>query len=129
MNKVSLMGRLTKDPEYRGTATTFLLAVDRRFQKTGEEKQADFISVVAFGKTAELVQKYFTKGKQIAISGRIQAGTYQKNNGEKRYSMEVVAEEIYFIGKKENTEERTPENIYETVDINAIELPWDDVMV
>lgn len=102
MNKVELLGRLTKDPEIRYSEKTntkvvnFTLAVNRRFVKEGEERQTDFINNVAFGKTADFIEKYIKKGMQIAIAGRIQTRSYEDNNGQKRYVTEVVTEEVYF---------------------------------
>ena len=109
MNKVILMGRLTKDPELRYTAAnttawaTFTLAVNRRFSKPGEEKQADFISIVAFGKTAEFCSKYFKKGQQVAVSGRIQTRSWDDQEGKKRYATDVVAEDVYFADSKRDS--------------------------
>lgn len=106
MNKAILMGRLTKDPETRYTqanniqVTSFTLAVNRRFTKEGEERQADFINVVAWGKTAEFVSKYFFKGQQVSIIGRIQTRNYEDNDGKKHYVTEVIAEEVYFADSK-----------------------------
>ncbi|MCX7843433.1 MAG: single-stranded DNA-binding protein [Clostridia bacterium] len=108
MNKVVLMGRLTKDPELRYTSTnntavcSFTLAVNRRFSRQGEEKQADFIPVVAWDKTAEFCGKYFQKGQQVAVVGRIQTRTWDDNEGKKHYVTEVVAEEAYFADSKRN---------------------------
>ena len=105
MNKVILLGRLTKNPEVRYTQTTntlvasFTLAVNRRFAKEGEQ-QADFINVVSWNKTAEFVSKYFKKGQQVAIVGRIQTRNYDDNNGVKHYVTEVIAEEVYFADSK-----------------------------
>ena len=102
MNKVTLIGRLTKDPELRytpgaGTAvTTITLAIDRRFQKDGQ-KEADFIPVVIWGKQAESTAQYITKGKLIGIAGRIQTRSYDAKDGSKRYVTEVVAEDVEFI--------------------------------
>jgi len=111
MNKVVLLGRLTKDPEVRYTQTnntmvaTFTLAVNRRFVKPGEDRQADFINCIAWSKTAEFVSKYFKKGQQIAVVGRLQTRNYDDEQGQKHYITEVVAEEVYFAGdKKENTQ-------------------------
>ena len=113
MNKVILMGRLTKDPEVRYTQTnnimvaSFSLAVNRRFAKEGEQ-QADFINIVAWNKTAEFVSKYFKKGQQVAVVGRIQTRNYEDDKGVKHYITEVVAEEVYFAdSKKEGTTEIT----------------------
>lgn len=107
MNKVILMGRLTKDPEIRystnGSNTAvcrFSLAVDRRFQKVGEERQADFINVVAFGKTGEFCSKYFTKGVRMAVVGALQTRTWDDPEGKKHYSTEVIAEEAHFADSK-----------------------------
>lgn len=102
MNKVILLGRLTKDIEKRYTQTNntlvakFTLAVNRRFAKEGEERQTDFISIVAWGKTGEFCSKYFKKGEQIAVVGRLQIRNYEDENGQKRYITEVVAEEVFF---------------------------------
>lgn len=108
MNKVILMGRLTKDPELRYTnvnntpVCSFTLAIDRRFSRQGEEKQADFVPVVVWSKLAEFCSKYFTKGRQVAIVGRIQTRTWDDNEGKKHYVTEVVAEEAYFADSKKS---------------------------
>lgn len=105
MNKVVLIGRLTKDPELKytpGTGTavaTFTLAVDRRTSKNGQ-KEADFINIVAWNKTAELVANYMKKGRQMGVSGRIQTRSYDAKDGTKRYITEVVADEIQFLDSK-----------------------------
>ena len=111
MNKAILMGRLTRDPEVRYTQTTntmvvnFALAVNRRFVKEGEERQADFINIVAWNKTAEFCSKYFKKGQQVAVIGRIQTRTWDDEQGQKHYVTEVVAEQIYFAdSKRENSD-------------------------
>ena len=102
MNKVILMGRLTRDPEVRYTQTnntmvaTFSLAVNRRFVRQGEERQADFVNIVAWGKTGEFVSKYFKRGQQVAVVGRLQTRTWDDDKGQKHYVTEVVAEETYF---------------------------------
>ena len=102
MNKVILMGRLTRDPEVRYTQTnntlvaSFSLAVNRRFVRPGEERQADFINIVAWSKLGEFCSKYFKKGQQVSIIGRIQTRTWDDENGQKRYVTEVIAEEAYF---------------------------------
>lgn len=110
MNKVCLLGRLTKDPEVRYTQTSntaianFSLAVKRRFAKQGDEVQADFINILALGKTAEFVSKYFKKGQQVGVVGRIQTRNWTDDKGVKHYVTEVVAEEVYFAeGKKEES--------------------------
>jgi single-strand DNA-binding protein len=102
MNKVVLIGRLTKDPELKftpGTGTavaTFTLAVDRRFSKDGQ-KEADFIPVVVWGKQAESTANYMNKGKMMGVSGRIQTRNYDAKDGTKRYITEVVADEVQFL--------------------------------
>ena len=105
MNKVILMGRLTRDPEVRYTqgnntaVCSFSLAVNRRFKQEGQP-DADFINVVAWAKTAEFVSKYFTKGQQVAVVGRIQTRNYDDKDGKKIFVTEVVAEEVYFADSK-----------------------------
>ncbi|PKK39851.1 Single-stranded DNA-binding protein [Clostridiaceae bacterium JG1575] len=102
MNKVTLIGRLTKDPELRytpgnGTAvTTLTLAVDRRTNKDGQ-READFIPVVIWGKQAESTAQYITKGKLLGVAGRIQVRNYEAKDGTRRYVTEVVAEEVQFL--------------------------------
>ena len=105
MNKVILIGRLTKDPELRytqsGTAVAgFTLAVDRRFANQNGEREADFVNCVAWNKAAEFVAQYFYKGKQMALEGRLQVRSYDGNDGQKRWVTEVVAEQIEFVGSK-----------------------------
>jgi len=105
MNKIMLIGRLTKDPELRYTpngaaVTSFTLAVDRRFPNQNGEREADFINCVAWNKSAEFVANYFHKGKQMALEGRLQVRTYEGNDGQRRWVTEVVAEQIEFVGSK-----------------------------
>lgn len=111
MNKVILMGRLTKEIETKYTQTTntavanFTLAVNRRFVRQNEERQADFINIIAWGKTAEFCTQYFNKGQQVAVVGRIQTRSWEDTEGKKRYATEVIAEEVYFAeGKKGNSD-------------------------
>lgn len=105
MNKVILMGRLTKDPELRYTSNkntavcSFTIAVDRR-SRPGEEKQADFFSIVAWDKQAEFCSKWFQKGKMVAVVGRLQNRSWDDNEGKKHYITEVVAEECHFAEGK-----------------------------
>ena len=111
MNKVILMGRLTRDPETRYTQTnntlvsSFSLAVNRRFVRQGEERQADFINIVAWNKTGEFVSKYFKKGQQVAVVGRLQTRTWDDDKGQKHYITEVIAEETYFADSKRDPSE------------------------
>ena len=108
MNKVILLGRLTRDPEVRYSqgdsslaVARYSLAVNRRFKKQGEQ-EADFINCVAFGKAAEFVEKFLKKGMQISIVGRIQTGSYTDKDGKKIYTTDVVVEEHYFAESKNN---------------------------
>lgn len=104
MNKVLLVGRFTKDPEIKYansglTIASFNVAVDRKYKKEGEQS-ADFISCKAFGKTAEFIEKYFHKGMKIGIEGRIQTGSYQKDDGTKVYTTDVVCDGVEFVESK-----------------------------
>lgn len=104
MNSVQLVGRLTRDPEIRYTdggasIASFSVAVDRRFKQEGGDT-ADFINCKAFGKTAEFIEKYFGKGKKIALNGRIQTGSYTNKDNVKVYTTEVVAENVEFVESK-----------------------------
>ena len=104
LNVVSLMGRLVADPELKHTpaevpVTTFRIAVDRSYVKSGEERKADFFTVVAWRATAEFVNKYFTKGSMIAVEGTLQSRNYEKD-GQKRTVYEVVANAVHFCGEK-----------------------------
>lgn len=109
MNSVQLVGRLTRDPEVRytdgGTSIArFSVACDRRYSRDGEAT-ADFISCVAFGKTAEFMEKYFRKGKKIGLIGRIQTGSYVNKDGQKIYTTDVIAENVEFVESKNAGEE------------------------
>ena len=113
MNKVILMGRLTRDPDIRYSAgenstavARYTLAVDRRFRRDGEQT-ADFISCVAFGRTAEFAEKYFHQGIRIVISGRIQTGSYTNRDGVKVYTTDVVVEEQEFAESKSASAENS----------------------
>lgn len=108
LNKVVLMGRLTKEPLLKYTPSnvavaSFTIAVDRNYVKQGEERQTDFINIVAWRTTAEFVAKYFTKGQQVALSGSIQTRTWDDTEGKKHYVTEVVADEVYFADSKKET--------------------------
>ena len=107
MNKVILMGRLTRDAEVRysqGDASTaiarFSLAVDRRFKREGDDQSADFINCVAFGRAGEFAERYFRKGTKIAITGRIQTGSYTNKDGVRVYTTDIVVEEQEFAESK-----------------------------
>ena len=105
INTAVIMGRLTADPELKTTASglsvlSFSVAVDRNYQKEGEEKAVDFINVVAWRKTAEFVSKYFHKGSMIAVEGSIQTRKYEDKDGNKRTAFEILANTVSFCGKE-----------------------------
>lgn len=139
MNKVILMGRITKDVDARGDGNNMVarysLAVDRRFKNKDGEYDTDFINIVAFGKSAEFASKYFAKGTKVVITGRIQTGSYTNKDGQKVYTTDVVAEDQEFAeSKKSSTENTTSEKKEKKVDPDedfmnidpsiAEELPW-----
>ena len=130
MNKVILMGRLTKDPEVRYTqatntmVTSFTLAVNRRFVKQGEERQADFINCVAWNKTAEFVSKYFKKCQQVGIIGMIQTRNYDDEQGIKHYVTEIIAEEVYFAGDKKDATQNEVQATDDFEITNQDDLPF-----
>ncbi len=112
MNKVILMGRLTRDPEVRysqgeqATAVArYTLAVDRRFRRDNDQQSADFINCVAFGRSGEFAEKYFHKGIKIVVTGRIQTGSYTNQEGQKVYTTDVVVEDQEFAESKAASEQ------------------------
>jgi len=115
MNAVSLMGRLVKDPETRYSqednakaVARFTVACDRKYKTKNGEQTADFIGCIAFGKCAEIVDKYFRKGMRIALNGRIQTGSYTNKSGNKVYTTDVIADSVEFCeskGTKANTDD------------------------
>ena len=124
MNKTILLGRLTKAPEIRFSQTnnvkvaTFSLAVNRRYVKQGEERQADFFNIVVYSKLADFVEKFLQQGTQICVLGRLQTRNYEDKNGVRRYVTEVIAEEINFADsfdkiKSDNTQETVSEELKE----------------
>jgi single-strand DNA-binding protein len=105
LNIAIIMGRLTADPELKNTGSgipvcSFRVAVDRRYKGQGEERQADFINVVAWRQTAEFVSRYFRKGSMIAVQGTIQVRNYEDKNGNRREAVEIVADNVSFTGNK-----------------------------
>lgn len=117
MNKTILLGRLTKNPEIKFSqinnvkVVTFSIAVNRKYIKQGEERQADFFNIVAYSKLAEFVERFLKQGIQICVLGRLQTRNYEDKNGVKRYVTEIIAEEIDFAdsytkieGNTDNTE-------------------------
>ena len=134
MNKVILLGRLTKDPDVRYTQSEnmlaiarYTLAVDRRFKKEGQPS-ADFINCVAFGKSAEFAEKYMTKGRLFGVIGRIQTRNYENDKKEKVYVTEVVVDEQYFADSKKEDKKDLSELLKEDDDkskeLDDIDLPF-----
>lgn len=132
MNKVILMGRLTKDAELvqtpQGAAVAkFAIAVNRRFAKEGQQ-QANFINCIAWRQQAEFICKYFKKGSMIAVVGSIQTRSWDGQDGKKQYATDVVADEVYFTGEKkaeENSRFSKPDSSgFMNADFNETDLPW-----
>lgn len=130
MNCVNLIGRLTKDPDIKYTQTNntaianFILAVNRRFTKEGQPT-ADFINIVAWGKTGEFCSKYFQKGMQVAIQGRIQTRNWEDDQGQKHYATEVIAEQCFFAdSKKESQNDMQFENEISNTNFDNEPLPF-----
>ena len=120
LNCAVLMGRLVADPELRTTTsgisvTSFRIAVDRSFVRQGEERQADFIDIVAWRQTAEFVSRYFRKGSMIAVQGSIQTRNYEDKQGNKRTAVEVVADNVSFCGSKAESGTQGGSRPYENV--------------
>ncbi len=121
MNKVILMGRLTRDPEVRYTQNTnltvanFSIAVNRRFKREGDTETADFFNVVAWNKTGEFVGKYFKKGQQVIVSGRLQNRNWTDQQGVKHYATDVIAEEVEFADSKKNSDSENFNNTFGNV--------------
>lgn len=121
MNKIILMGRLTRDVDVKYTQTTntmiasFSLAVNRGFVKEGEERQADFFNITAFGKTGEFCSKYFSKGQQVAVIGRLQNRSWEDEQGQKHYATDVIAEEVYFADSKKQSNEYDAKELEDTL--------------
>lgn len=120
LNKSVLIGRLTKDPELRQTSSdkevcSFKLAVDRDFKNAAGEKEADFIPVIVWGKTADLCSRYLSKGKMAAVAGRLQLRNYEDKEGNKRLAAEVVADNVWFLSPVGDRQQAPaePEPLYE----------------
>ena len=129
MNKVILMGRLTRDPEVRYTQgdnamaiARYSLAVDRRFKRDGEP-DADFINCVAFGKSGEFAEKYLKKGTKIAVVGRIQTGSYTNKDGQKVYTTDVVVEEQEFAESKNSSSSDNNQSAPANKDMGFMNIP------
>ena len=137
LNHITIMGRLTRDPELRRTGsgvavTSFTLAVDRDFKAENGEKETDFIDCVAWRQTGEFVSKYFTKGRMAVVSGRLQIRSWTDKDGNKRRSAEVVADNVYFGDSKHDTQngnagtqaQEQPQNDFAMLDDDDAQLPF-----
>lgn len=117
MNRVCLIGRITAKPELRNTnsnlaVTRFTLAVNRNFSNSQGEREADFITIVAWRKQAENICRYLDKGSQISVEGRIQTGSFDGQDGQKRYTTEVIADQVNFLESKNAGQSRSNNNNY-----------------
>ncbi|MFZ7119727.1 MAG: single-stranded DNA-binding protein [Eubacteriaceae bacterium] len=131
MNKVVLIGRLTRDPELRYTGqgtpvATFTLAVNRKFKNKNGENEADFISIVVWGNQAENTSKYVSKGRQVAVYGRIQVRNYEAKDGTRRYVTEVVGEEVTFLSSNNNNNSNRVNESSKTEKNQDYGVPMDD---
>lgn len=128
INKAIIIGRSTKDAELRYTQTgkqvaTFTLAVDRDYKNAQGEREADFIPCVVWGKLAEIAGKYVTKGKQVAVAGRIQVRNYEDNNGQRRYVTEIIVSDMQLLGSRQEQQAQDVPRGFEPVE-NDGELPF-----
>lgn len=136
MNAVQLLGRFTRDNEFKELGGTSIfrnnIAVQRNFKNKDGERESDFINVVAFGKTAELLNQYFGKGQQVALEGRIQTGSYDKDDGTRVYTTDVIVNQFDFVGSKNDnaTQPKTVANAsngtspFDGVDFDDKDLPF-----
>lgn len=130
MNKVILVGRLTKDPEMRTTNTgmtvaSFSLAVNRNFKNKEGNYDTDFFNISVFGKQAENVSRYVVKGSQVGIEGRLQNRTYDAQDGTKRYVTDVIADNVEFMGSKKDSSNYSVDNTYTVMDSPSSETGVD----
>lgn len=128
INKVVLVGRLTKNPEYRTTPngisiSTFTLAVNRTFTNSNGEREADFINVVTFKKQADNVNNYLSKGSLVGVEGRIQTRNYENNEGQRIYVTEVVAERVHFLDSKGNSQQKNSSQQQRQVPAGNVPFP------
>lgn len=132
LNKASLVGRLTRDPElrYLGNGTpvaNFTLAINRTFKNKNGEREADFINIVVWRRQAENCAKYIGKGSLVAISGRIQSRSYENADGQRRYVTEVVADEVHFLDSKNSQNRDTQHGDYSSDNYDTNDVPLDDL--
>jgi len=129
LNRIVLIGRLTKDPELRYTSaggvavTTFTVAVDRRFKQQGQQ-EVDFISVVAWKQLAETCAKYLGKGRQVAVEGRLQIRNYEDREGARRTAAEVVADNVQFLGTPKDRHEAPEQPVFDDSLIREDDIPF-----
>ena len=134
MNAVQLLGRFTRENEFKELGSTSVfrnnIAVQRNFKNKDGERESDFINVVAFGKTAELLNQYFGKGQQVALEGRIQTGSYDKEDGTRVYTTDVIVNQFDFVGSKNDNAQPTAaiakptSSPFEAVDFADDSLPF-----
>lgn len=135
MNAVQLLGRFTRDNEFKELGGTSVfrnnIAVQRNFKNKDGERESDFINVVAFGKTAELLNQYFGKGQKVAVEGRIQTGSYEKEDGTRVYKTDVIVNQFDFVGSKNDnasqpaaTASKPTSSPFDTVDFADDGLPF-----
>ena len=134
LNEVILMGRLTRDPELRSTTggvdvTNFTLAVDRSYTKAGAEKETDFLDCVAWRGTAEFISRYFKKGMQVAVTGRIQTRKWKDQQDQRRVAVEVVVDEAFFADSKRETSavDKAEPRGWQSQDVSFADLGDEDV--
>lgn len=133
LNRAVLMGRLTRDPELKSTpngvtVATFTLAVERSYAKAGAEREADFLDCVAWRRTAEFIGRYFKKGMQVAVTGRIQTRKWQDRQGQNRVSVEIVVDEAFFADSRRDTAvDRTEPGGWQSQDVSFADLGDEDV--
>ena len=135
LNHITAAGRLTKDPELRRTqngvaVASFTIACDRDIKDASGNKQTDFIDCVAWRNTAEFVDKYFTRGRMVIVSGRLQMREWTDKSGAKRKNAEILAENVYFADSKravENTEKNETKEAAQTVDFDQVEIDDDEL--
>ena len=131
LNKIILMGRLTRDPELRRTnsgtpVASFSIAVDRDFKSQGGEKETDFIDIVAWRSTAEFVSKYFTKGRMAVVEGRLQIRDWNAQDGTKRRTAEVIADNVYFGDTKKEAQQNNFDALNDRFE-TLVEIGEDDI--
>ena len=133
MNKTQLIGNLVSDVEFKqsasGTGVARLrLAVRRNFKNQQNEYDSDFINCVAFGKTAEMLSQYFSKGSKIAVDGRIQTGSYDNKQGQRIYTTDIVIENFYFIeSRKQSNNQQAFDNPFGGLETRSVDIPQDDL--